>query len=83
MPGVAGPATNPGMVSRGGGGGAGRTEFVLDDVDLEALREVRGAAAGRIAEMRVELEAAEAELAVVDDALAQAAGLEEAEPHGA
>ncbi len=47
-----------------------RTHFVVDDVDLDAIRELRAAAAARVAEMprgeaRQELEA---ELAVLDAA---------------
>jgi hypothetical protein len=54
-------------------GKLGHTEFVIDAADLARLREVRAAAAVRIAEMRHELEDAEAELAVLDEALAEVA----------
>ncbi len=51
------------------GGATGHSHFVIDGADLAAIREVRTAAAARISEMRQELEAAEAELAVIDEAL--------------
>jgi hypothetical protein len=76
----AGPATSQALTSAGAGSGTpmpGHTHFVIDAADIDAIREIRAAAAARVAEMRDELAVLEAELAVLDEALeenAEAAG---------
>lgn len=49
--------------------GGGHTHFEIADVDVDAIREIRAVAAARICEKRAELEALEAELEVIDQAL--------------
>jgi len=67
---VVGAAQGIGGLSKGGG----HTHFVIDEADVDAIREIRAVAAARIAEKRAELEQLEAELAVLDEALAEGAG---------
>lgn len=52
----------------------GATHYALSDADVARLREIQTAAHERVVEMRSELEALEAELAVLDEALAEAQG---------
>jgi hypothetical protein len=51
---------------------AARTHFDIDEAELAALRELRTAAVAHIVEKRQELEQLVAELAVLDEALAEA-----------
>jgi hypothetical protein len=62
-----------GNTSAGLASAPGHTHFAIDAAELAALRELRELAGARLAEMRRELEAAEAELAILDEALAEAA----------
>lgn len=55
-------------------GASGHSHFALTGADVAELLEVQATARVRIAEMRAELEAAEAELGILDDALAEAPG---------
>lgn len=75
----------------GGGSVPSRTHFAIDRVDVAAIREIRAAAAARIAELRQEpagaemhqrLADAEAELAVLDEALEEFDGAQRAAADG-
>jgi hypothetical protein len=52
---------------------AGHTVLEIAAADVDTVREIRDVAATRIAEKRAELELLEAELAVLDQALAESA----------